>query len=426
MQLIGIDIGTTSICAVAIDKESGALLQKRSVNSEADMEGKYPFEKLQDTEKIITLARSLLDELLTEDTVSIGVTGQMHGIVYLDADGRALSPLYTWQDKRADEPYADGTYASHLGIFAGYGCASDFYNRERGIRPTLATAFCTIHDYFVMTLTGRKVPLIHTTDAASLGCFEEESLTFSYDCSLEVTADYTIAGTYRGIPVGVAIGDNQASVLSTLTDEDSLLLNFGTGSQISLVSAKRISAKNIECRPYFEGKHLIVGSALCGGRAYSILCDFYHAILSESVDISKTKVYNIMEQMLLRDTEATLTVDTRFAGTREDSDIRGSITGISTENLTPAALTRGVLCGMVEELYGMYREMGEMRSSLTASGNAIRKNPALQRIVCDRFESEPRIPYHTEEGAYGAALFGALCANVFASITEAQALIRFQ
>ena len=103
MQLIGIDIGTTSICAVAIDKERGALLQKRSVNSEADMEGKYHFEKLQDTEKIITLARSLLDELLTEDTVSIGVTGQMHGIVYLDADGVLGEKLIEQRPREGDD-----------------------------------------------------------------------------------------------------------------------------------------------------------------------------------------------------------------------------------------------------------------------------------------------------------------------------------
>lgn len=425
MRLLGIDIGTTSICAVAIDKESGECLGVRTQNAEAFLETPHSFEKIQDTKKIITLAKALLDELITEDTVSIGVTGQMHGIVYLDETGEAVSPLYTWQDKRADEPYQNTTYARHLGIFAGYGCASDFYNREKGIRPKNAVSFCTIHDYFVMYLTQRKTPLIHTTDASSFGLFDEKTLTFAYDYAPEVTADYTIAGTYRGIPVSVAIGDNQASVLSTLTDESGLLLNFGTGSQVSLVSPEKITGRNIECRPYFEGKYLAVGSALCGGRAYSLLCDFYHRIFSEVLDISKSEVYTIMERFLQKE-DAPLCVDTRFAGTRETPDLRGKIENISTENFTPSALTRGVLCGMVEELYTMYQAMGKKCALATASGNAIRRNPTLLSIAKERFALPVRLPSHLEEGAYGASLFGALSAGLFSTMKEAQSLIRFE
>ncbi len=425
MRLIGIDIGTTSICGVAIDHESGECLGVCTKNSDAFLDTPHPFEKIQDTEKIILLAKSILDELITCDTVSIGVTGQMHGIVYLDAEGKAISPLYTWQDKRADEPYGNTTYARHLGIFAGYGCASDFYNREHGIRPARAVSFCTIHDYFVMCLTGRKSPLIHTTNAASFGLFDPATMTFDYDYTPDVTGDYTIAGAYRNIPVSVAIGDNQASVLSTLTDEGGLLLNFGTGSQVSLVSDEKITGENIECRPYFEGKYLAVGSALCGGRAYSLLCDFYHQIISEVLDISKSEVYNIMERFLQKTDPSPLTVDTRFAGTRESPELRGKVDNISTENFTPSALTQGVLCGMVEELYAMYQAMGKKCTLATVSGNAIRKNPTLLAIVKERFELPVRLPLHLEEGAYGAALFGALSARVFPAMQEAQKRIHF-
>ena len=38
------------------------------------------------------------------DIERIGVTGQMHGILYLDGEGNAVSPLYTWQDARGDAP----------------------------------------------------------------------------------------------------------------------------------------------------------------------------------------------------------------------------------------------------------------------------------------------------------------------------------
>ena len=41
---------------------------------------------------------------------------------------------------------------------------------------------------------------------------------------------------YKGIPVSVAIGDNQASVFSCLSGEEELLINVGTGSQVSVIS----------------------------------------------------------------------------------------------------------------------------------------------------------------------------------------------
>ena len=43
---------------------------------------------------------ALLMEMGTGKTItSIGITGQMHGILYVDESGRGLSPLYTWQDR---------------------------------------------------------------------------------------------------------------------------------------------------------------------------------------------------------------------------------------------------------------------------------------------------------------------------------------
>ena len=39
----------------------------------------------------------------------------MHGILYADENGAAVSPLYTWQDERGNLEYKDGaTYAEYL------------------------------------------------------------------------------------------------------------------------------------------------------------------------------------------------------------------------------------------------------------------------------------------------------------------------
>lgn len=425
MKAIGIDIGTTSICGAVIDAENGGIIKTVTKNSNAFIETANSWEKIQSVEKIISLATDILNSLMDSDVKAIGVTGQMHGIVYTDIEGEAVSPLYIWQDGRGNLPYKDTTYAKYLNSFSGYGNVTDFYNRENGLRPENATSYCTIHDYFVMKLCGLKKPLMHSSDAASFGCYDIESNKFNYDCNVDITADYCIAGEYKGIPVSVAIGDNQASTFSTLDDEDAILVNVGTGSQVSVIADKIVSGENIEVRPYFENKYLIVGAALCGGRAYSILKNFYSKVLGYVTDIDDDKVYGIMSSMLANISDTTLTVDTRFEGTRKNTDIKGSITGICEDNFTPQDFTLGVLGGMAGELYGMYKEMNTPKSSLVGSGNGIRKNRALVKMFEQKFGATLKIPAHNEEAAYGSALFALISCGVFKNAKEAQKMIKY-
>ena len=398
MKAIGIDIGTTSVCGVLLSAENGEVLKTVTKNSNAFMEGCADWEKIQNVDILISQAKEILSEWKDEETAVIGVTGQMHGIVYVDENGKAVSPLYTWQDQRGNLPYKDTTYAGYMGSFTGYGNVTDFYNRENGIRPKEAVSFCTIHDYLVMQLCGLSKPLIHETDSASFGT--------DVLCGATVTENYQIAGMYGRVPVAVAIGDNQASVFSTLADSRDVLLNIGTGSQVSVISDKKVVCDNIEARPYFGGKYLIVGAALCGGRAYSMLKDFYAEVLSCTGDVSEGAVYKMMGEMLKKRPFTTLVADTRFAGTRKDADASGSISGITTENFTPADLTRSILEGMIAELHSMYRNMGLETTGLVGSGNGIRKNDALIKAAEVKFGASMKIPMHLEEAACGAALYG--------------------
>ena len=427
MNVIGIDVGTTSICGVVLNAENGNLIKSKTVNSDAFIITANEWEKIQDVTKILSIATEILDSFLEEffdDVMAIGITGQMHGIVYINAEGEAVSPLYTWQDGRGNLPYKDTTYASYLGAFSGYGNVTDFYNRENGLVPTDAVSYCTIHDFLGMTLCKNKKPTLHASDAASLGLYDAEKMKFNYDYSPQVTDGFDIVGTYRQIPVSVAIGDNQASVFSTLASKDDLLINVGTGSQISIVSDHPIIAENVECRPYFDGKYLIVGSALCGGRAYSLLKDFYKNLF-EAADCKDIDVYAVMDKLLEGKSSTSLKVDTRFAGTRSNSNIRGSIENISIDNLSPSDLTLGVLYGMVEELHSMYLSMGEKRMGIVGSGNGVRKNKALVNIAEQVFGGKLRVPLYTEEAACGAALFALVACGKYRQASELQGLIRY-
>ena len=100
MRAMGIDIGTTTVSVILLDSESGELFGSRTISHQAFMDGKLPVNRVQDAEKLYSLtekaARELSEEFGKPD--SIGLTGQMHGVLYVDKDGKAVTPLYTWQD----------------------------------------------------------------------------------------------------------------------------------------------------------------------------------------------------------------------------------------------------------------------------------------------------------------------------------------
>ncbi len=145
---------------------------------------------LQDPDAILAVAVRVLGRLLDAhpDVRGIGITGQMHGILYVDRAGRAVSPLYTWQDARGDLPHPDGsTYAEVLSretgcrLSTGMGLVSHACNAREGRIPAGAAALCTIADYAAMRLARSTVPMMDTTNAASLGCFDVERLAFRLD-----------------------------------------------------------------------------------------------------------------------------------------------------------------------------------------------------------------------------------------------------
>lgn len=452
MKFIGLDIGTTSVCGVCIDSDTGKVLQTCNRPNNTNLSVAFPWQKQQDAEKLVAIVRSILQDLLVQQGAvdGIGVTGQMHGIVYVNAKGKAVSPLTTWQDGSGNEPYQEGkNYAQwmmeHTGmaLATGYGSVTHYYNTVNSAVPADAVSFCTIHDYVVMNLTGRTTPLVHPSDGASFGlydlkkqCFDVASIErIGMDPSVfpQIARGYAVAGqTTEGIPVAVAIGDNQASVLGSLQNMDrSILINVGTGSQISCVIDEAPHNSMLDCRPLVDGHYLLVGSSLCGGRAYAILERFLRDTAQCICGVPVTEAYTAMNQVMAGYIEPAepLIVDTAFSGTRMNPAKRGSIIGINIDNLTMANLCHGVMSGMAEELYELYAQMKPFIHTkpdrIIGSGNGIRKNLYLQQRFTEKFAMPMGIPDHLEEAAYGATLFAMVACGAVATITEAQQRIQY-
>ena len=446
---IGIDIGTTNLCAFVLRLTDGTPVGIYHTPNASDLPAAFPGDKRQDVNAIYARVCALLDGALSRfpQISAIGLTGQMHGMVLCGADGQAISPLYTWQDGRAadfcEELFAKTGYR----VSAGYGLATYYALLQKGDVPANTARICTVMDYTAARLCDVPVTVMHTTNAASLGLYDIQNRMFDTDalCALgidgsvlpTVTDAVGIVGEYRGIPVTTPIGDNQASFLGSVSNpETTALANFGTGSQISLLSptdAAMIGGGSVEMRPFLDGRTLCSGAALCGGRAYAMLEAFFRTYLSAAgchgVSVGYETLNRLAKEGLeeYRATGQALSVRTTFCGTRDDPGASGVVSGIREELFTPQAFAAGVLFGMAGELYGMYCSMphGQI-TALAASGNAVRCNPVLCEILSEVFGLPILIPREQEEAAFGAAMTAAIAVGYAGSVQALDKWVRYQ
>lgn len=472
--VIGLDVGTTSLCAVAVDTRDGTVVRAIVRPNLAAIPGEAPDERLQDPDRIADELLAMLEEWhdLLPETAAIGISAQMHGILYVDGRGRAVSPLYTWQDGRGERPLTDGpgegenggrqttdrlkadagaavTYRERLEastgypVPSGYGLLTHDVLRLTGGVPATAAKLCTVGDYAVMRLTGRTAPLMDTTQAAGLGLFDLRSRSFDTDAAaragidaavlpeLAVAAGVQAGRTPGGIPVAAAIGDNQASYLGTVPGlAGSMLFNVGTGAQLSLYAPEPVEAEGHELRPFPDGGWLLSGASLGGGKTYALLASFYREIAETlgggAGSIPADQLYAVINgwaMSALDEGRPLPQVDPAFFGTRADPRRKARIEGLDAAGLTPQALTAGLLAGVADELAAFAEQLpagllaGVRRR--VGAGNGLRRNPALRRLLEERIGAPLELAGAREEAAFGAAVHAAVCAGIFTDYDEA-------
>lgn len=455
MKAIGVDIGTTTICVVVLDGDTGEVLESRTVANDTFLNSNNSYEKIQDADLILNKATTIIQQLLEIQghIDSIGVTGQMHGILYVNQEGNAISPLYTWQDGRGDLIYTqEKTYAQYLTkktgyhMASGFGLTTHFYNLCNGLVPKDALGICTISDYMAMKIGNAITPVMNPSNAASIGCFKLKEKVFDLDAleKVGITCDilpaikqgYDLAGkTKEDIPVSVAIGDNQGSVIGSVQDmQSTVLVNVGTGSQVSVGVADCLdiqSYNDVELRPCVDDDFILVGSSLCGGRSYAMLENFFRQVMMLTPDNTCTSFYDVMDKAMSEEKvrETPLIISTRFSGTRENPTERGSISNIDIHNFTPVNMMVGMLQGITRELFDLYNKMCKIKETkatvLVGSGNGIRRNKHLQKIFEELLQLKLKIPVHEEEAAYGTALFSLVACEEYDNINEAQKVIQY-
>ena len=128
------------------------------------------------------------------------------------------------------------------------------------------------------------------------------------------------------------------------------------------------------------------------------------------------------------DKDTPLHINTQFMGTRLNPNIKGSMENIDIKNFNISNLFHEFLDGIVNELVDFYKICFKDTevTDIVGSGNALRKNKLLNEIVSEKFKHGVKMPLHTEEAAYGAALSAGVGLGFFKSYEEAGKIIKYQ
>ena len=428
MTTIGIDIGTTSICAVLYDADTGEVCGKATADNAflpgTEEDGSYA----QDPQRIADCAKDLADRLWREDVKAVGISSQMHGILYVDAEGRACSPFFTWKNGYGNRIYREGkSYASWLGektgqpMASGYGSVTHFFLQENGRIPDAAVRMVNIGDYLAMRLTGKSGTATDASLAASFGGFDLKGKRFLAEALRKAGVDIryypsvsgaeAVVGEYRSAAVFGACGDNQASFLGAVDDpKHSINVNVGTGSQVSVFHEELLETGAADIRPFFGKGYLYVGATLTGGKAYEKLAAFFEETFSKAAGI-EADGYQVLEKLLAGVEETDLQVCPSIYGSRDGLRTEGFLRNWKESNFHPGDLVFGFIDGMAKELADLFDSMPdglkEGKCRIIASGNGLRRNGGLVRATRRRFGMPVSFSSCEEEAAFGAARYAA-------------------
>jgi xylulokinase len=102
--LLGIDLGTSSVKVVVVDAHSGTVLSAAAASYPVHHPEPGAAEQDPETwwQATISSVKSAMSQAGSDVSIeSIGLSGQMHGIVLLGASGEPVASAIIWSDTRS-------------------------------------------------------------------------------------------------------------------------------------------------------------------------------------------------------------------------------------------------------------------------------------------------------------------------------------
>ena len=444
--LLGLDVGTTGVRCIALDGK-GAVRAASSVEhpSHSPRLG-WSEQQPEDWWRGAQIAIAQVTSKVGDKVVGIGVTGQMHGAVFLDRSERVIRPALLWNDQRTTaqcEAITQRVGAQRLIDIAGNPALTGFQAPKiLWLRDEEPEAYSQLEavllpkDYLRLKLTGDKAT--DASDASGTLLLDLRRRAWSQPIldSLEIPTAWLprvfegpeVTGTVRaelakelglapGVVVAAGAGDNAAAAIGNgIVSEGLMSCSIGSSGvlfahtdELAVDSSGRLHAfcHAVPNRYHLMGVTLSAGASLRWWR-----------------DLVNHGGYDELGELALQAPPGAegLVFLPYLSGERTphlDPRARGAFFGLTSRHGL-GHLTRAVMEGVAFSLRDsleIMAGMGVKPREIRATGGGARS--ALWRQILADVLGCPIVRTQSEEGpAYGAALLAGVAAGVFSDIAQ--------
>ncbi len=440
--VLGIDSGTQSTKVLVVDAKAGNVLgvAAQSYDLIAGLppgaKEQHPHTWKDATAKAIRQVLRLA-RVKTDEVKAIGVSGQQHGFVPLDADGEVIRPAKLWCDTSTAEECdqimekVGGLKATirALGnaVLPGFTASKILWLKRH--EPENFRRLATVllpHDYLNYWLTGEKV--MEYGDASGTALLDVKKRCWSLDV-LEAIDDSLASklpplissdrpagrlhkktakelGLSPEVLVSAGGGDNMMGAIGTgNTREGVITASFGTSGTIYACSEK----------PIIDPKGEIAAFCDSTNRWLPLLCTMNVTVATEMIRRKYKWTHQGMEAVVAKTPPGAggLVLLPYLEGERTPNVPNGSGTflGVTPKTFTAENLARSAMEGVTLGMnYGLRRlaELGVEPTQIRATGGGA-NSKVWRQIMADVFNAEVTTLKVSEGAAFGAALQALWC-----------------
>lgn len=431
---VGLDIGTSSVKAVAFS-EDGARLAIGRAGLSAQPATQQVEQDPQAWWKGSISALRLMAEQLGTDVKrigAIGLTGQCPTFTLLDRSGNAVTPGITYQDNRAVAETA--LLIQRLGF--------DRIHYRTGMNPTpfyvlpklmwlknrvslsSATRFtlAQVRDFVGLKLTGTL--LTDQTHAACTLLYDYHTGAWAHDWLCELGLDHVELPDIRscvslngyltqesflstglpvGIPVAVGAADSLCAAYATVGDDPSSLCDItGTSTCLHLTVPNRPYGNGVNLYPHIiEGQS--VGYAEVGINTTAVCVEWAAQLFGRSVD-------DVFEQASKSEPGANglLFFPHLADGERDNESQVGGYVGVNLCHREPQfarSILEGVSFAIKQRIEGLTQAGLPIARIVSCGGGA--RSAVWNQIKADVLQMDVYVPTESEVTALGAAMIAA-------------------
>ncbi|MGZ8662125.1 MAG: xylulokinase [Actinomycetota bacterium] len=450
---IGVDVGTTGARAVAVEAGGGVVAAR---SSGYPLLTPHPQWTEQDPSGWWSATREVLTAVSGEcreaghEIVGVGLTGQMHGSVFLDRSGEVIRPAILWNDQRTGgqcEEITRRVGAERLVEITGNPALTGFQapkvlwlrdeepaNYERVAKVLLPK------DYVRLKLADEFAT--DPSDAAGTLFLDLRERTWSPEVldALDVPAEWlppvlegpestgTVSagvagelGLPTGIPVAAGGGDNAAAAVGTAVTRTGLMSSsigtsgvlFAHADEAAVDPSGRIHA----FAHAVPGRYCLLAVTLSAGGSLRWWRDQtgldYEALVAEAETVPAGSEGLVFLPYLTG--ERTPHLDPLASGAFV------GLTARHTRGHMTRALMEGVLFSLRDGIEIM-RGLGVRPTEIRAIGGGA-TSPLWLRLQADVYGAAVHRLAIEEGAAYGAALLGHVAAGTFSTVDEATEVV---